>query len=269
MRKAADRARPPSGRPPVRRAAPGRDPDRADPRLGRRRRPPTAIGAVAEELGLRGGHLVDDTLGRFNWADAVGWPWRGLATETRSRLYEASPEGPSFEPVAASGPNGAMPHHRHGDRVIGAGDPVVLDFGAWVAGYAGDQTRTVVFGGEPPGEFVEAHEVVSEALEAGIAMVEPGVEAQAVDRAARALIEDAGHGDAFIHRTGHGVGLEVHEAPYIVEGNDTTLEPGMVFSVEPGVYREGAWGVRVEDLVAVTDDGAERLNGSPRGWRPL
>ncbi len=201
--------------------------------------------------------------------EVIGWTEAELATEIRSRLYEASPEGPSFEPVAASGPNGARPHHRHGDRVIEAGDPVVLDFGAWVDGYAGDQTRTVAFAGEPPEEFLEAHAVVREALEAGVAAVEPGVEAQAVDRAARDVIEDAGYGDAFIHRTGHGVGLEVHEAPYIVEGNTSELEPGMVFSVEPGIYVEGEWGVRVEDLVAVTADGYERLNDSPRTWQPL
>jgi Xaa-Pro aminopeptidase len=135
-------------------------------------------------------------------------------------------------------------------------------------GYAGDQTRTTVFAGEPPDAFVDAHSVVLDALQAGVDTVGPGVEAQAVDRAARAIIEDAGHGDAFIHRTGHGIGLEVHEAPYIVEGNDRELQPGMVFSVEPGIYREGEWGVRVEDLVAVTADGAERLNGSSRGWAP-
>ncbi|WP_276256964.1 M24 family metallopeptidase [Halomontanus rarus] len=181
---------------------------------------------------------------------------------------------PAFTTIVASGPNGARPHHHSGDRVIAPGDPVVLDFGAFVAAdlesgtgrYPGDQTRTVVFAGEPDEEFRRVHDVVREAQEAAVTAVEPGVTAAAVDRAARTVIEDAGYGDAFTHRTGHGVGLEVHEPPYIVAGNDRQLEPGMVFSVEPGVYLEEKFGVRIEDLVVVTEDGAERLNETPRGW---
>ncbi|WP_290810191.1 Xaa-Pro peptidase family protein [Halovivax sp.] len=200
--------------------------------------------------------------------EAIGMTEQELAREIESRLVAAGGEGPSFEVVVGSGPNGAMPHHRHGDREIGPGDPVVLDFGTRVAGYPSDQTRTVAFGdAEPPSEFEDVFEVVCEAQEAGIDAAEPGATAEAVDRAARAVIDDAGFGDAFVHRTGHGVGLEVHEPPYVVAGNDRELEPGMVFSVEPGIYLEGRFGVRIEDLVVVTASGCERLNRSPRHHR--
>jgi Xaa-Pro aminopeptidase len=202
-------------------------------------------------------------------ADAVGLTESELAWEIERRLREAGGESLSFPVIAGAGPNGAMPHHTSGDREIRPGDPVVLDFGAYVDGYPGDQTRTVVFGGDPPAEFETVHETVLEAHHAGVDAVEPDVEASAVDRAAREVIEDAGYGDAFVHRTGHGVGLEVHEPPYVVADNDRRLEPGMVFSVEPGVYFDGEFGVRIEDLVVVTEDGCERLNDSPRGWQAL
>jgi Xaa-Pro aminopeptidase len=200
--------------------------------------------------------------------DAVGMTERELAAEIEERLAAAGGEDPAFGTVVGSGPNGAMPHHRTSDREIRPGDPVVLDFGAYVDGYPGDQTRTVVFDGDPPEGFEAAFDAVRAAQAAGVEKAEPGVEAQAVDAAARQVLGERGYGDAFVHRTGHGVGLEVHEPPYIVDGNDTELEPGMVFSVEPGVYLEDEFGVRVEDLVVVTEDGAERLNTSPRGWRP-
>jgi len=201
--------------------------------------------------------------------DAVGLSESELADEIDRRLADRGGEGPAFETVVGSGPNGAKPHHRHGDREIERGDPVVLDFGAYVDGYPGDQTRTVVFDGEPPAEFESVHETVRAAQRAAVEAVEPGVHAAAVDRAAREVVEDAGYGDRFVHRTGHGVGLDVHEAPYVVADNDAELEPGMVFSVEPGIYLDGEFGVRVEDLVVVTDDGCERLNDSPRTWEPL
>jgi Xaa-Pro aminopeptidase len=201
--------------------------------------------------------------------DVVGLTEAELATDIERELRERGASDVAFPVIVGSGPNGAMPHHTYGGREIGRGDPVVLDFGGVVDDYPGDQTRTVVFAGEPPAEFERVHSVVREALEAGADAVEPGVDAQAVDAAARAVIEDAGYGDAFVHRTGHGVGLDVHEPPYIVEGNDRELEPGMVFSVEPGVYLEDRFGVRIEDLVVVTDDGCERLNDSSRGFQPL
>jgi Xaa-Pro aminopeptidase len=200
-------------------------------------------------------------------AEAVGWTETELARRVERELERAGGDGVSFEVIAGSGPNGAMPHHTHDDRVVEAGDPVVLDFGTRVDGYPSDQTRTVVFDGDPHEAFETVHDVVREAQEAAVDAVAPGVTCAAVDAAAREVIEEAGYGDRFVHRTGHGVGLDVHEEPYIVAGNDRELEPGMVFSVEPGVYLPGEFGVRIEDLVVVTDDGCERLNGTERGWR--
>ena len=219
----------------------------------------------------RAGQVADDVsvAVRELGADAVGTTEAELAREIESRLAEAGGEDVAFETIVGAGPNGAKPHHGHGDRVIEPGDPVVLDFGAFVDGYPGDQTRTVVFDGTPPEEFDRVHRAVREALQAGVEAVEPGVTAESVDRAAREVIESYGYGDRFVHRTGHGVGLDVHEGPYIVEGDETELEPGMVFSVEPGIYLPDEFGVRVEDLVVVTDDGRERLNDSPRTWKPL
>lgn len=165
--------------------------------------------------------------------------------------------------IVGSGPNGASPHHEAGERRIEPGDAVVLDFGGRMAGYCSDITRTVVVG-EPSPELARVHEVVRAAQQAGVEAVRPGVACEDVDRAARAVIEEAGYGEAFVHRTGHGIGLDVHEPPSIVAGDRTPLEPGMTFSVEPGIYLEGRFGVRIEDIVAVTEDGVERLNEAPR-----
>jgi Xaa-Pro aminopeptidase len=205
---------------------------------------------------------VDDL--RALGADAVGLTETELAGQIEDRLAAHGGTGVSFEPIVGSGPNGAMPHHTHGDREIRAGEPVVLDFGTRVDGYPSDQTRTVVFGGDPSERVREVHDLVRRAQQAGVEAVEPGVTAGAVDAAAREVIADAGYADQFVHRTGHGVGLAVHEAPYIVGDNDRELEPGMVFSVEPGVYLDGEFGVRIEDLVVVTEDGCERLNETER-----
>ena len=200
-------------------------------------------------------------------ADAVGMTEAELADWIVDRMETHGGRGAAFGPIVGSGPNGAKPHHGHGDRTIAAGEPVVCDFGTRVDGYPSDQTRTLVFDGDPPAAYAEIHETVRKAQVAAVDAVEPGVTAEAIDRAARSVIEDAGYGDAFVHRTGHGVGLDVHEEPYIVAGNDRTLEPGMVFSVEPGIYLDGQFGCRIEDLVVVTDDGGERLNETDRGWR--
>jgi len=197
---------------------------------------------------------------------AVGLTEAELAAEIEDSLERHGGTGVSFDTIVGAGPNGAKPHHHHSDREIRPGEPVVLDFGTRVDGYPSDQTRTLVFGGEPDERVREVHEVVQEAQQAGVDAVEPGVTAAAVDAAAREVIEAAGYGDEFIHRTGHGVGLDVHEEPYIVAGNDRELEPGMVFSVEPGIYLPGEFGVRIEDLVVVTEDGCERLNHTDRGW---
>jgi Xaa-Pro aminopeptidase len=167
--------------------------------------------------------------------------------------------------VVGSGPNGASPHHEVSDRVIELGDPVVVDIGGTTAeGYCSDSTRTYLVGGEPDPEFTACYEIVAAAQEAAVRAVRPGVTAEAVDRAARDVITEAGYGAAFLHRTGHGIGLETHEDPYVVAGNKLALEPGMAFSVEPGIYLAGRHGVRIEDIVVVTPGGADRLNRRPR-----
>ena len=185
-----------------------------------------------------------------------------VATDLRRLLVEHGHDTAEFA-IVGSGPNGASPHHEPGDRVIGPGDPVVLDFGGSLDGYCSDTTRTVIVG-SPPDGFEDVFALVHEAQERAVQTVRPGIEIQEIDRAARRVIEGGGFGDRFIHRTGHGIGREVHEPPYAVEGDATTLEPGMAFSVEPGIYLEGRFGVRIEDIVAVTPTGVERLNRSTR-----
>lgn len=165
--------------------------------------------------------------------------------------------------IVASGINGASPHHHPGSRLISPGDLVVADFGGRLGGYFSDSTRTFSVG-QPSARQVEIHNVVREANEAGRAAVMPGVSCAEVDSAARKVIENAGFGHCFIHRTGHGIGLEVHEMPYIIDGNPVPLEPGMAFSVEPGIYLPGEFGVRIEDIVACTVDGVECFNNSSR-----
>jgi Xaa-Pro aminopeptidase len=164
--------------------------------------------------------------------------------------------------VVGSGPNGANPHHQMGERVIAEGDMVVLDFGGMYDGYGSDTTRTVHVG-DPTAEGMKVHEIVVEAQQAGFEAVRPGVACQDIDRAARKVITDAGYGEYFIHRAGHGIGLATHEPPYMVEGEEHELEPGMCFSIEPGIYLSGRFGVRIEDIVTVTDDGGRRLNATP------
>jgi Xaa-Pro aminopeptidase len=167
--------------------------------------------------------------------------------------------------IVGSGPNGASPHHDVSDRVIESGDLVVVDIGGPLpSGYFSDSTRTYAVGAEPPAAVRDAYAALQDAQEQAVATVRPGVTAEEVDAAARARLTDAGLGERFLHRTGHGIGLDVHEDPYIVAGNALPLEPGMAFSVEPGVYVDGQWGARIEDIVVVTADGCERLNTRPR-----
>lgn len=165
--------------------------------------------------------------------------------------------------IVASGPNSASPHHFSGDRIIAQGDAVVLDYGGALDSYQADITRTLHVG-TPSDVYVHVYEIVRQAQEAGVAASGPGVRAEDVDRATRSVIDAGGYGDFFIHRSGHGIGLSVHEEPYVVAGNELTLEPGMTFSVEPGVYLPGRFGVRIEDIVAVTEEGARRLNHATR-----
>jgi Xaa-Pro aminopeptidase len=161
--------------------------------------------------------------------------------------------------IVASGPNSASPHHEPGSRTIIAGDAVVLDIGGAKAGYASDTSRTA-FVGEPPADFLSLFAVLREAQAAACAAVRPGVPAAEIDAVARDIITDAGYGEAFLHRTGHGIGMETHEEPYIVASNLAPLVAGNAFSVEPGIYVRDTWGARIEDIVVCTDAGGERLN---------
>jgi Xaa-Pro aminopeptidase len=165
--------------------------------------------------------------------------------------------------IVGSGPNAASPHHELSDRVIRSGDVVVVDIGGTMpSGYCSDCTRTYALGGAPD-DFTTYYEVLKRAQEAATVSVRPGVTAESVDQAARQIIEDAGYGEWFIHRTGHGIGLETHEDPYIVEGNATRLEDGMAFSIEPGIY-PGPHGARIEDIVVCTETGFQRMNNGTR-----
>lgn len=161
--------------------------------------------------------------------------------------------------IVASGPNAASPHHEAGDRMIGAGDAIVIDIGGVKAGYTSDTSRTA-FVGEPHPDFVSLYTVLRDAQAAACAAVRPGVPASEIDEVARDIISDAGYGEAFLHRTGHGIGMETHEEPYIVASNAEPLVSGNAFSVEPGIYVRDTWGARIEDIVICTDDGGERLN---------
>ncbi|CAA9585371.1 MAG: Aminopeptidase YpdF (MP-, MA-, MS-, AP-, NP-specific) [uncultured Thermomicrobiales bacterium] len=165
--------------------------------------------------------------------------------------------------LCASGAGSASPHHHTGDRVIEEGDAVVFDWGGTLDGYNSDVTRTVHVG-PPTDEFVRVYEAVRDANQAALDAVRPGAACEEIDLAGRGVIEAAGYGAAFIHRLGHGLGLDVHEEPYLVAGNATPLASGMVFSDEPGVYLEGRFGVRIEDAVLCTDEGGERLNNATR-----
>jgi Xaa-Pro dipeptidase len=198
----------------------------------------------------------------------VGMTERAVAALLTIEMLAAGGEGMSFSPIVVAGPNAASPHAGPSDRPIGLGETIVVDCGVTVGGYSADITRTFAIGVLEP-ELARVYEVVRAANEAGRAAAGPGVPAEEVDRAARAVIEEAGYGAYFTHRTGHGLGLEVHEPPYIVAGNERPLEPGMTFTVEPGVYLPGRGGVRIEDDVVVTSDGAESLTSFTREFVPL
>jgi Xaa-Pro aminopeptidase len=165
--------------------------------------------------------------------------------------------------IVASGPNGASPHHEVSDRVIGVGEPVVVDIGGTMpSGYCSDSTRTYVCG-QPPAEFLDHYAALQRAQAAAVDHARAGVTCESVDSAAREILSDAGLGDYFIHRTGHGIGMETHEEPYIVTGNTQLLEIGHAFSIEPGFYIPGRFGARIEDIVTCAADHVDRANNTP------
>jgi Xaa-Pro aminopeptidase len=211
----------------------------------------------------RAGAAIDAVHARMGEWLRPGRTEAEVAADIATAIRAAGHERSDFA-IVASGPNGASPHHHTSDRVIEAGDPVVVDIGGTMPdGYCSDCTRTYVAGGKPPADFVEYYAALHEAQLAGVAAVRPGVTAQEVDAACRDLLAKAGYGPEFLHRTGHGIGLDGHEDPYLVAGNDRPLEPGMAFSVEPGVYRTGGHGARIEDIAVCTDSGADRMNTLP------
>ena len=218
----------------------------------------------SEELAMlrAAGAAVDRVVARLHTTRFAGREERDVAREIDEMTVAEGHQVASFAIVAA-GPNAASPHHEPGERTIAHGDTIVIDFGGRWHGYGSDTTRTFSVG-EPSEAVAAAHAVLHEAQQLGVSSVRPGVTAAHIDRVTRDVIDAAGYGEYFIHRTGHGIGLDGHEHPYLVEGDDTVLEPGMTFSIEPGIYVAGEWGMRIEDIVAVTDDGVENFNQSDR-----
>ena len=178
-------------------------------------------------------------------------------------VRSAGASGPAYDTIVASGPNAALPHATPTERRLESGDLVIIDVGALVDGYRSDMTRTFVLG-DPSDRAAAMLDAVERSQAAGAAVVAPGVEAGEIDAACRSVIDDAGMGDAFVHGTGHGVGLDIHELPHLASGSVATLEPGNVVTVEPGVYFPGFGGVRVEDLLVVTDSGCRPLTLHPK-----
>ena len=211
------------------------------------------------------GTAADATYGEILGVRFAGRKETDVARDLADLLTGFGHEQVDFT-VVGSGPNGANPHHEAGDRVIEEGDAVVLDFGGLMFGYGSDTSRTVCVG-EPSEQVREVHEIVRQAQQAGVDAVRPGVACQEVDRAARRVISEAGYGEQFIHRTGHGIGVTTHEPPYMIEGEEQAMVPGMCFSVEPGIYLAGRFGVRIEDIVTVTSEGGRRLNNTERDLR--
>jgi len=213
-------------------------------------------------------HAADRVVLAVANGSLVGRTEADVAREVRERLIAEGHDRAEFW-IVASGPNSASPHHEPGDRVIEAGEPIVIDIGGVLGGYGSDITRTVwVTGGDPARgphvDFLAFYMVLQHAQAAATAVVRPGITCERVDLVARSMIEDAGYGPQFFHRTGHGIGLEGHEDPYLVSGNRERMAEGMAFSVEPGIYLEGRFGARIEDIVVCGDDGPIVLNEAPR-----
>ncbi|MXX91235.1 MAG: aminopeptidase P family protein [Boseongicola sp. SB0677_bin_26] len=211
---------------------------------------------------LKRNALLADQAMQAGWAAMKpGMTELDVANVIRTR-FSALGASPLFNIVGAGG-NGAMPHHATGETVLRTGDAVVMDIGAGMDGLSSDITRMAVLG-MPPEGYLEAHAIVEAAVQAAMAAARPGVRAKDVDAAARGVITEAGYGPHFLHRTGHGLGIEVHEPPYLTSVSETVLAPGMVFSIEPGIYLPGRFGIRLEEIVILREDGPEILSELPR-----
>ena len=231
---------------------------------------PLRVAKDADEIGLleRAARAADHVVHEVAHGRLVGRTEADVAREVRDRLVAWGHERADFA-IVGSGPNSASPHHGASDRVIRPGEPIVLDIGGPLGGYGSDITRTIwVTGGDPacgPDDgFLRLYGVLRAAQSEATHAVRPGVPAERIDLVAREIIAAAGYGPHFIHRTGHGIGLEEHEPPYLVAGNVEPLRPGMAFSVEPGIYLEGRYGARIEDIVVCAEDGPMVLNEAPR-----
>jgi Xaa-Pro aminopeptidase len=249
----------------MRSALPGAEQSLASGVIGelRMRKSPEEVDALR-----RAGQAIDRVHARMAEFLRPGRTEREAGREIAAAILDEGHSTVAFV-IVGSGPNGSSPHHEVGDRVLEAGDPVVVDIGGTTPeGYCSDCTRMYTLGTPPP-EFTDYFAVLHEAQLAACAHAAPGVTAESVDAAARDVIAAAGYGDAFVHRTGHGIGVETHEEPYIVEGNATVLEAGMAFSIEPGIYLSGKNGARIEDIVVATPDGIERLNVTDRQYVDL
>jgi Xaa-Pro aminopeptidase len=223
------------------------------------------------ELLRQAGAAADRVVAQIAAGRLVGRTEADVAAEVRERLQAEGHELAQFA-IVASGPNSASPHHEASDRVIQAGEPIVLDIGGVLGGYCSDTTRTLwVTGGDeangPDEAFRHLFGVLHAAQQAASAAVRQGVPAEAIDRTARDIIDGEGYAENFFHRTGHGIGLEGHEDPYLVAGNAEPLEPGMAFSIEPGIYLPGRYGARIEDIVVCGPDGPIVLNNESRELR--
>jgi len=208
--------------------------------------------------------IADEALARVRHRLAEGPTEEQFALELDSEMRRGGASAPSFETIVASGPNGAKPHHRPGDRRIGRGELVVVDFGAIVDGYCSDMTRTFCVGEPASATARRMVEVVAESQQAGVDAVRAGAEGKTIDDVCRSVIAEAGWAEAFLHSTGHGVGLEIHEDPRVASTSTDTLVTGHVVTVEPGVYLPEHGGVRIEDTVVVTDEGCTVLTNAPK-----
>ena len=216
----------------------------------------------------RAGQAIDRVHARMGEFLKVGRTEAAVAADITAAILDEGHTEAAFV-IVGSGPHGADPHHEVSERVVESGDVVVIDIGGPVEpGYNSDSTRTYSMGEPDPG-VAEKFAVLEQAQAAAVALVRPGVTAEAVDAAARDLLAAQGLAEVFVHRTGHGIGLSVHEEPYIVSGNAIELTEGMAFSVEPGIYFRGEWGARIEDIVIVTADGCEPVNTRPHGLTVL